>query len=200
MNDDERRAHLIARIEARRAELSAFCHEHRPRNRRRANITLVLTSLAAVFAAAPAAGGEKFTVAVQQGLHLGSDSDVWRTLCLGVVLVSAAAAVMTNIAKTHDDTEQIGTAQAACAELDGLLTLLEFNEIPTDEAVKLYQQYMAKVPFVESAAPPAHHEPAHHGAVSARSADAGDPATQVTRLPPVPHRPENGTRPKVPPR
>jgi hypothetical protein len=200
MNDDDRRAHLIARVEARRAELSAFCRQHRPRNRRRANITLVLTSLAAVFAAAPAAGGERFTVAVQQGLHLGSDSEVWQTLCLGVVLVSAAAAVMTNIAKTHDDTEQIGTVQAACAELDGLLTLLEFNEIPTDEAVKLYQQYMAKVPFVESVVPPAHHEPVHHDSGSAPGRDAGGSATQLTRLPPVPHRPQNGIGPRVPPR
>jgi hypothetical protein len=191
MNDDERRAHLVARIEARRAELSTFCRQHRPRNRRRANITLVLTSLAAVFTAAPAVGGEGFTEAVQKGLGLHSDSYVWRTLCLSALLVSAAAAVMTNIAKTHDDTEQIGAAQAACAELEGLVTLMEFSEIATDEAVKLYQQYVAKVAFVESAVAPMHHEQ------PARDSYARGPSTQLAHLPPVPHRPAG--RPKVPP-
>jgi hypothetical protein len=194
MTDQEIRELLMARIEARRAELTAFLREHRPRNRRRANITLVLTSVAAVLTAAPAVGGASFTEAVQKTFGLGTDTYVWRTLCFGALLVSAAAAVMTNIGKSRDETEQISAVQAAGAELDGLLTLLQFGQLSTDDAVKLYQQYSVAVPFVDSAVPAVHRA----SPPSARSLYADEPATQLAGLPPVPQRPGDSDR-KVPP-
>jgi hypothetical protein len=195
MTDQELQEVLIGRIEGRRAELAAFLREHRPRNRRRANVTLVLTSLAAVFTAAPAVGGDKFTTAVEHGLGLNSDTAVWRTLCLAALLVSAGAAVMTNIGKSRDDTEQIGAVQAARAELDGLRTLLEFGQLSIEDAVKLYQQYSGAVPFVETSMPPESHGRPPGG----RARPVQDPATQLAGLPPVPHRPENGAPRKAPP-
>jgi hypothetical protein len=198
MTDQELREVLIGRIEGRRAELAAYLREHRPRNRRRANITLVLTSLAAVFTAAPAVGGSKFTEAVQKGLGFSSDTTVWRSLCLAALLVSAGAAVMTNIGKSRDDSEQISAVQAARAELDGLLTLLEFGQLSTEDAVKLYQQYTVAVPFVETSVPPVHHaRPPADGAPSTAPPAQG-PATQLAGLPPVPHRPGDAPR-KAPP-
>jgi hypothetical protein len=152
---------------------------HRPRNRRRANVTLTLSSLAAVLTAAPAVGGDSFTAAVQKAFGLSSDTYVWRTLCLGALLVSAGAAVMTSVGKSHDNTEQISAAQAARAELDGLRTLLEFGQLPPGDAVKLYHQYTLTVPFVETSLPPLH---------QARVAPAG--AT---------HAPSPETRLAVPP-
>jgi hypothetical protein len=193
MTDEELRELLTARIEGRRAELAAYLREHRPRNRRRANITIVLTSLAALLTAGPAVGGESFTHAVQQAFGLGSDSYVWRTLCLGALLLSAGAAVMTNIGKSQDDTEQISAVQAASAQLDGLVTLLQFGSVSTDDAVKLYQQYSVAVPFVETAVPPVHRT----GVAASDGGPQEPPETQLAMRPPVPHRPTG--RPKVPP-
>jgi hypothetical protein len=57
VDDGALRRDLLARIEARRASVQAFLRTHRPRIRRRANITIVLSSLAAVFTAGrPSAG------------------------------------------------------------------------------------------------------------------------------------------------
>jgi cytochrome bd-type quinol oxidase subunit 2 len=148
-DDGELRRDLLARIQARRGSVQAFLRDHRPRIRRRANITIVLSSLAAVFTAGPAVGGEPFAESVQDTLGLQSDSSVWRVLCPLAMLVSVGAAVLTNIAKSQDDVARLSTAEAANAELEGLATLLEFGHLSVDDAVKLYQQYSVKIPFVE---------------------------------------------------
>ncbi|MET0763265.1 MAG: hypothetical protein ABWY29_00270 [Blastococcus sp.] len=147
--DDDLRRHLLARIEQRRAAVQAFLRANRPRIRRRANITIVLSSLAAVFTAGPALGGEPFAESVQRSLGLSTDSIVWRVLCLGAMLVSIGAVVMSNIAKSQDSEARLSTVEAVNAELDGLASLLNYGQLSVDDAAKLYQQYTAKVPFVE---------------------------------------------------
>ena len=117
-DDNDLRRDLLWRIDSRRASVQAFLREHRPRTRRRATITVVLSSLAALFTAGPAFGGEPFAQSVQNTLGLASDSYVWRTLCLLALLVSVGAAVLTNLGKAQD-------------------------------GVKLYQQYIVKIPFVD---------------------------------------------------
>lgn len=151
--DSELRRDLLLRIEARRAGVHAFLQENRPRNRRRANITIVLSALAAAFTAGPALGGESFAVSVQKGFGLGDDSVVWRVLCLLALVVSVGAAVMTNIGKSQDADARLSTAEAANAELEGLATLLQFGQLSVEDAVQLYQQYAVKIPFVQDLAP-----------------------------------------------
>jgi len=153
--DSALRRDLLLRIEARRAGVQAFLQENRPRIRRRANVTIVLSSLAAAFTAGPALGGESFAESVQGGLGLRDDSVVWRVLCLLALFVSVGAAVMANIAKSQDADARLSTAEAANAELEGLATLLHFGHLSVDDAVKLYQQYAVKIPFVQDLAPAA---------------------------------------------
>jgi hypothetical protein len=154
-DDGALRQDLLARIEARRSGVHEFLRGNRPGIRRRANITIVLSSLAAVFTAGPAVGGEKFSEGIQDTLGLKSDSYVWRVLCLAAVLVSVGAAVMTNLSKSHEAAiVRLSTAEAAKAELEGLATLLQFGHLPLEEAVKLYHQYSVKIPFVEDAPVP----------------------------------------------
>ena len=155
VEDSEQRRDLLRRIEARRAGVQAFLRENRPRIRRRANITIVLTSLSAVFTAGPALGGETFAKSVQNGLGLATDSVVWRVLCLLAMLVSVTAAVLANIAKSQDADARLSTAEAANAELEGLATLLHFGHLSVDDGVKLYQQYAGKIPFVQDLVPTA---------------------------------------------
>jgi cytochrome bd-type quinol oxidase subunit 2 len=150
--DEELRGDLLARIEARRASVQAFLRAHRPRTRRRANVAIVLSSLAAIFTAGPAFGGEGFAAALQNTLNLRSDSYVWRILCLLALLVSVGAATLTNLSKSQDDVAKLSTAEAANAELEGLSTLLQFGHLPVSDAVKLYQQYSTKIPFIDETA------------------------------------------------
>jgi hypothetical protein len=148
-DDNDLRRDLVRRIEGRRASVQAFLRDHRPRTRHRATATIVLSSLAALFTAGPAFGGEGFTQSVQDIFGFRDDSTVWRLLCLLAIIVSVGAAVLTNISKSQDDVARLSSAEAANAELEGLSSLLQFGHLTVDDGVKLYQQYTAKIPFVD---------------------------------------------------
>src|SRR3712207_3359642 len=139
-DENQLRQDLLGRIEARRASVQAFLRDHRPRTRRRATITVVLSSLAAVFTAGPALGGEPFAESVQNSLGLGNESYVWQSLCLLALLVSVSSAVLTNLGKSQDDVARLSSAEAAATELEGLSSLLRFGHLSVDDGVKLYQQ------------------------------------------------------------
>jgi hypothetical protein len=151
--DSEVRSTLLARITSRRAGVQAYLRDNRPRARRRANVTIVLASLSALFPAGPAVGGEGFSGGLQRIFGLASDSYVWRVLCLASLLVSVAAAVLTNLGKSQDDAGRLSTAEAVDGELEGLAVLVEFGHLPVEDAVKLYQQYTAKISFIDDLAP-----------------------------------------------
>jgi len=164
-DDSDLRRDLLWRIEARRASVHAFLRAHRPRTRRLATITVVLSSLAAVFTAGPALGGEPFAESVQNALGLASDSYVWRTLCLLALLVSVGAAVLTNIGKSNNDMAKLSSAEAASTELEGLSSLLQYGHLSVEDGVKLYQQYSTKIPFVDDlpVGVPGYYAPPPHG-------------------------------------
>jgi hypothetical protein len=148
-DDDALRRDLLWRIEARRGSIQAYLREHRPRTRRRATITVVLSSLAALFTAGPALGGEPFAQSVQNSLGLASDSYVWRTLCLLTLLVSIASAILVNLGKANDEVAKLSSAEAANTELEGLTGLLQYGRVTLEDGSKLYQQYIVKIPFVD---------------------------------------------------
>ena len=125
-DDSDLRRDLLWRIEARRGSTRPP-PAHRPRTRRRATITVVLSSLAALFTAGPALVGEPFAQSVQDSLGLASDSYAWRTLCLLALLVSVAAAVLTNLGKAQDDVARLSSAEAANTELEGRSGLMQFG-------------------------------------------------------------------------
>ena len=147
--DDALRRDLLWRIEARRASVQAFLRANRPRIRRRTTLVIVLSGLAALFTAGPAFGGETFATSVQNALGLASDSTVWRTLCLLAVIVSVGSAILTNLTKSQDDAGRLTAAEAANAEFEGLTSLVQFGQLTVPDAVKLYQQYSVKIPFVD---------------------------------------------------
>lgn len=150
MADDEvLRRDLLWRIEARRASIQSYLRDHRPRTRRKSTVTVVLSSLAALFTAGPALGGEPFARSVQNSLGLASDSTVWRTLCFLALLVSIASAVLVNLGKASDDVGHLSSAEAANTELEGLTGLLQFGRVSLEDGAKLYQQYIVKIPFVD---------------------------------------------------
>jgi hypothetical protein len=147
------RQDLLARISARRASIDAFLRAARPRGRRLITASITSSAIAATLTAGPAVGGEGFTDGVQGALSLANESTVWRALCILATIVSLIAAITTNLSRSQDTAERIASAEAVNAELEGLQTLVEFGQVPVLDAVKLYQQYVTKIPFVEQAAP-----------------------------------------------
>jgi hypothetical protein len=147
--DDALRRDLLWRIEARRASIQAYLRDHRPRTRRRATVTIVLSSLAALFTAGPALGGEPFAQSIQDSLGLASDSYVWRTLCFLTMLVSIASAILVNLGKANDDVAKLSSAEAATTELEGLTGLLQYGRVSLEDGSKLYQQYIVNIPLVD---------------------------------------------------
>ncbi len=147
--DDARRRDLLWRIDRRRASVQAYLRDNRPRTRRRATLTIVLSSLAAVFTAGPAFGGQNFADSVQAILGLSDDTTVWRVLCLLALLVSVGAAILTNLGKANDDVGRLSSAEAANTELEGLGSLLQYGQLTVEDGAKLYQQYSVKIPFVD---------------------------------------------------
>jgi hypothetical protein len=148
----EDRQKLSETIEARRQDIRSFLRTARPRQNRLVNISVIGSALAAAFTVGPAAGGTKFTEGVQALLALPSDSTVWRALCLGAVVLSVVAALATNLANSHGTAAKVSAAETCRAELEGLQVALNFGHIPIDDAVQLYQQYLAKVSFLDEPA------------------------------------------------
>jgi hypothetical protein len=146
------RRELLAQIRGRRAGITAYLRRIRPRRDHLVTTSIVSSALSAVLTAGPALGGETFADTVGHALALRDTSPVWRLLCLGALIVSLVAAISANLAKSRDLERRVTAAEVCNTELEGLETLLEFGRLPVEDAVKLYQQYVAKIPFVDEAA------------------------------------------------
>ncbi|HEX8510783.1 MAG TPA: hypothetical protein VF635_14950 [Propionibacteriaceae bacterium] len=138
---------LLRRIKNRRRTVERYLRSARPRAERLTYVSVISSALAAALTAGPALGGTKFTTQVASSLQLGG-ADVWRPLCLLAMVVSVIAAISANLSKSKYAEARIISAEACNTELEGLQTLVEFNQVSVEDAVKLYQQYIAKIPFV----------------------------------------------------
>jgi hypothetical protein len=143
---------LASRIEQKQDAVRSYLGRERPRRNRLSNTSIVGSGLAAMLTAGPAFGGTDFTEAVQALFSLESSSVVWRVLCLGAVLLSVAAALATNFANSHSLADRVSAAETCRAQLEGLQDTLNFGNIAIDDALKLYQQYVAQVAFVDDVA------------------------------------------------
>lgn len=140
---------LSARIEQKQQAVRAFLGRERPRRNRLANVSVVGSALAAVLTAGPAFGGKGFTEGLQGVFSLSDDSVVWRVLCLAAVVLSAAAALSTNLANSQALADKVSAAETCAAQLEGLQVALSFGRVTIDDAIQLYQQYTAHVAFVD---------------------------------------------------
>ncbi|PNH86190.1 hypothetical protein [Arthrobacter sp. AFG20] len=145
------RQRLSDRINQKQQAIRSYLGRERPRRNRLSNISIVGSALAAMLTAGPAVGGTGFTEAVQGIFSLGDDSIVWRFLCLAAVVLSVAAALATNFANSRALGEKVSAAESANAQLDGLQLSLNFGNLAVADALKLYQQAVAPVAFVDEA-------------------------------------------------
>lgn len=145
------RQRLSDRIDQKQQAIRSYLGRERPRRNRLSNISIVGSALAAMLTAGPAVGGTGFTEAIQGIFSLGDDSIVWRFLCLAAVILSVAAALATNFANSRALGEKVSAAESANAQLDGLQLSLNFGNLAVADALKLYQQAVAPVAFVDEA-------------------------------------------------
>jgi hypothetical protein len=143
------RQRLSERIDQKQQAIRTYIGRERPRRNRLSNISIVGSALAAMLTAGPAVGGTGFTEAIQGIFSLQEDSVVWRFLCLAAVIFSVAAALATNFANSRALGEKVSAAESANAQLEGLQLSLNFGNLAVEDALKLYQQAVAPVAFVE---------------------------------------------------
>lgn len=143
---------LLRRIKRRRKSVDAFLKGTRPRHVRLINICIVSSALACLFMSGPGIGGQAFVGDVKQAFALEADQ-VWQPLCLLAALCSLVAAITANMSKSSNSEARIVSAEACASELEGLEALVEFRQVNLEQAVKLYQQYVAKIPFVADEVP-----------------------------------------------
>jgi hypothetical protein len=154
MADDLRsRKQLCARIKARRADIDEFLAHARPRRNVLNNVSIVCSALAAVLTAPPALGGTKAMKAIADGLSLAGPPQAWQPLCIGAFVVAVAAAIAANLHRSYDLPAQVAAAEACNSELESLLALLDFDDLPVHNAVEQYQQSIHKIPFVKEQHP-----------------------------------------------
>jgi hypothetical protein len=148
MADTDDSQQLLNRITERRRGVEAYLRRARPRSDRLTMVTIISSAIAAVLTAAPAIGGADFVNSISSALELGGPAKVWRPLCLLAMIFSVVAVVSVNLAKSRNAENRIISAETCNAELEGLQTLIEYRQVPLDEAVRMYQQSVAKVPFL----------------------------------------------------
>jgi hypothetical protein len=151
--DDAKMQRLLKRIKDRRRTVDAYLRTARPRAARLTYVSITSSALAAALTAGPGLGGAKFTKGASSSLGLDSAPAVWQPLCLLAFVVSVIAAISANLSKSKNAEARIIHAEACNAELEGLQALVEFQQVTLEDAVKLYQQYVARIPFVAEKVP-----------------------------------------------
>jgi hypothetical protein len=139
---------LLKRIKDRRRTVDAYLHSARPRAARLTYVSVVSSALAAALTAGPGLGGPERTADAAAALGLAGAPALWQPLCLVATVVSVIAAISASLSKSKNAEARIIHAEACNAELEGLQALVEFQQVSVEDAVKLYQQYVTRIPFV----------------------------------------------------
>jgi len=142
---------LLERIAYRRHDLDGYLRRARPRCERMTVVTIISSAVAATLTAGPALGGKPFTDSLTVAMNL--DAPIWRPLCFVAMIASVVAAISANLSRSRSAEARIISAESCNSELEGLQTLLEFHQVPMKQAVKMFQESIAKVPFVEDESP-----------------------------------------------
>jgi hypothetical protein len=138
---------LLETVKTRHSSAASYARALEMRANRLSNTSIICTAVTAVLTAGPALGRENFSTFVS-GVLKTSDSAVWGTLCLLAMVLSVAAAVANNMIRSQDAATRLAKAQSASLLLEKLAISIEYNQIQPDEAAKLYQQYLAEIPFI----------------------------------------------------
>jgi hypothetical protein len=140
---------LIGAIRRKQERVETFLSAALPRKRRLLNITIVGGALAAALTAAPAIGGQSFTVWLTKTFGLNSPS--WQLLCLAASVSSILATVSTQLLKSNNLEENVGRAQRCRAKLEVLEVGLASGQLDAAQATTEYMRCVEEAAFLEGA-------------------------------------------------
>ena len=138
---------LIGAIRRKQERVETFLSAALPRKRRLLNITIVGGALAAALTAAPAIGGQSFTVWLTKTFGLSSPS--WQLLCLAASVSSILATVSTQLLKSNNLEENVGRAQRCRAKLEVLEVGLASGQLDAAQATTEYMRCVEEAAFLE---------------------------------------------------
>ncbi|MCG2588823.1 hypothetical protein [Rhodohalobacter sulfatireducens] len=143
MNDKDA---LLKKINTKRGEVSDYLKKNEPRHSRYITISIVAGALAAALTAGPGVGGPGFIESAKGVISFGIP--VWQVLCLVATLLSMSAVIANGLLKARDLTSKITQVRGCDAKLEGLETMLEFEQIDLKQATSLYTQYLTEIPHI----------------------------------------------------
>jgi hypothetical protein len=144
------RANLLGWIKQKRPEVEAYLRLAASRRRLLTNTTIVAGTLAATLTAAPALGGKSFADWLTSTLSLSSPA--WQLLCGVASLCSVAAAVATQLLKSHNIEDRVTRAQGARVKIEMLEIRIESGLITPTEAADDYMKCIGDITFIQASA------------------------------------------------
>jgi hypothetical protein len=135
-------------VERRRVEIGEYLDRMQTRQRRALNVAIVAGACASVLTASAAVGGQR--LANWLTLTFGLSSPAWQMVCLLATVCSLAAAVATQLLKSHNVDERIARAQTARAKLDIIRFGLATGHLTEPEAAAEYSDSIDLSSFVSS--------------------------------------------------
>ena len=144
------RADLLGWIKQKRPEVDNYLRLAASRRRLLINTSIISGTLAAALTAAPALGGKSFADWLTSVFSLSAPA--WQLLCGVASLCSVAAAVATQLLKSHNVEERITRAQGARAKFEILEVGIESGLITPAEAAGDYIKCIGDISFIQ--APP----------------------------------------------
>lgn len=145
---DVRRQELLERIRTRQAAMDKYVRKMGRRRELLTRISIVSSTTAAALAVGPALTGDGFTEIVQRGLGWTSDSNVYRLLCLPIVIINIVAAVFTKLNSSSDPSERISKAEDCNSDLEKLYADVQFGKVSVSYAGGEYGRIASKALFV----------------------------------------------------
>jgi hypothetical protein len=104
-------------VDRRRTEIGEYLDRMQARQRRALNLAIVAGACASVLTASAAIGGQRLAKWLAVSFDLSSPPP-WQILCVVATLCSLAAAIATQLLKSHNVDERVARAQTARAKLD----------------------------------------------------------------------------------
>lgn len=133
-------------VERRRIEVEEYLDRMQARQRRALNVALVAGASASVLTASAAIGGQPLANWVTVTFGLSS----WQILCVVATICSLAAAIATQLLKSHNVDDRIARAQSARAKLDIIRFGLSTGHLTETDAAADYNASVELSSFISS--------------------------------------------------
>jgi hypothetical protein len=146
--DGDLRADVLGWMKQKRPEVETYLRLAASRRRVLINTTIIAGTLAATLTAAPALGGKSFADWLTSTLSLSSPA--WQLLCGVASLCSLAAALATQLLKSHNIEERVTRAQGARAKFELLEIGMESGLITPTEAASDYMKCIGDITFIHA--------------------------------------------------